>query len=145
LAKSASNRSWLKQIGFDPSSQETLILRALLVRSRVITGDGDATTVIVEGRSYGHGIELVRNYALWPITAYVNSRVSSVATASFAPPNPDEWGFIAELLPNHGYDETRQLITCKSSRMSQVEIRTEFLLASGESDTSTLKVKVNAP
>jgi hypothetical protein len=144
LGKSATNRSWLREIGFSPSVQETLILRVLLVRNRVITGDGRATVEIVAGSSYGHGVELVRNYALWPITVYVNNRTSAVHLANFNPGNA-EWGFTAELLPNHGTTEVRQLLTCHSSAAPTVEIRTEYLLSSGESDASTLELKTREP
>jgi hypothetical protein len=56
----------------------------------------------------------------------------------------DEWDFIAGVLPNHGHNEVRELMTCTSSQVNRIEIRTEILLSSGDSDTSTLELKVKA-
>jgi hypothetical protein len=130
-------------MGFGPSAQETFVLRTILVRNRVIEENGPTTTTVVQGQPYGHGIELVRHCALWPISVLVQSTVNSTEVICYSL-DSKSWDFIADLLPNQGYPEVTKLMTCRSAKVSDTEIRTEILLSTGESDTISLKLKVAA-
>jgi hypothetical protein len=129
-------------MGYDPSRQVNLVLRTLLVKKRVITSWGESTSRLVMGESYGLGTELVRNYALWPIEVYVQHKVNSVDLITFRD-GRESCDFTAELLPNHGLPEVADLLICLQSSGTTAEIRTEILLASGESDVSTLKLELS--
>lgn len=121
--------------------QVRLVKKVLLVRTRAIAQASQTTSKLKRGESYGFGVELARNYSLWPLDVYVSNKVSSVNHISFRE-GANCWDFVRELLPNRGLPEEIQLLICHKANASSAFIRTEILLSTGQSDALTLELEL---
>ena len=120
---------------------ERLILNTVHIRNRVLASNGKSVTTAVAGETYGHSIDLIRNYALWPVTVRVESSLPDTDQLSFQSA-PDKWGFTSELLPNHGWGPATEVLYCRERRSGSAEINSKITCNSGHSDTMTLGLKI---
>ena len=123
------------------AKNDRLMLNAVHVKNSVLGSDGKITNTLKPGDTYGHTVEMVRNYAIWPIKVDVQSTITSSEQISFQS-NPRRWDFVGELLPNHGLGPRTEIIYCRSRTSGKEEILTRFTLSSGHTDTMTLEIEV---
>jgi hypothetical protein len=122
-------------------TQVRLVKKVLLVRTRAIAQASQTTNKLRRGESYGFGVELARNYSLWPLDVYVSSEVSSIEHISFRDLSKS-WDLVRELLPNRGLPEEIQLLLCHKSNATSAFIRTEILLSNDAFDALTLELEI---
>jgi hypothetical protein len=123
---------------------DRLIFGAVHVRSRVIDEDGDAVEKIAPGQSYGHGIEIVKNYALWPYDLNVQTVVQNnnqLAFIDHGTPKPS-WGFKSFVPANHGIGEHVMLLGCIAKVTNKDFLSTTVTFGGPHVDTLTLEVEL---
>lgn len=120
---------------------DRLVLNSVHVKNRVLASDGQPTNALTPGGTYGHTVEVLRNYAVWPITVDAQSTIASNDQISFQS-SPSRWDFSAELLPNHGLGPRTEIVYCRARTSGKDEIFTRFTLSSGHVDTMTLELRV---
>lgn len=133
-------RSLLSRLVPDPKN-DRLVLNTIHVRNRVFGSKGDATTLLQVGGAYGHTVELVRNYAVWPVTVRAEANIAGTGQLSYRT-DPKKWGFNAELLPNHGLGPTTEVLYCRAKVSGKDEILTKFTCNSVHTDTMTIGLSI---
>jgi hypothetical protein len=120
---------------------ERLVLNTVHVKNRILDPQGGTITTLCAGETYGHVVELVRNYAIWPVTVQVESSLADGHQLSFQF-DPTKWEFSAELLPNHGLGPRTEVLYCKGRVSGKDELLTKFTCNSGHADTMTLEINI---
>jgi hypothetical protein len=111
------------------------------VKNSIVGSDGETTIQLKVGGAYGHRIELVRNFAVWPVTVQVGTNIVENGQLSYRT-DPKKWGFHAELLPNHGLGPTTEVLFCRARVSGKDEIVTTFTCNSVHTDTMTLGLSI---
>lgn len=140
MPKSRPIRSLLEKLIPDQKN-DRLVLNTVHVKNRVVNSKGDATTLLQVGGAYGHSIELVRNYAVWPVTVRAEAHIVENGQLTFRT-DPGKWGFDAELLPNHGLGPKTEVLYCRAKLSGKDEILTKFTCNSVHTDTMTIGLSI---
>jgi len=118
------------------------MIGAVVFRSRAIDSGGAATRSLQAGVSYGHGIQILHNYALWPYEAEAETELGTISKLSFRD-GRKEWKASLKAEQNHGSGEVVELLMCHSGQAANEELRTKVVFNTGHADTITLSVRVN--
>jgi hypothetical protein len=140
LPKLHQIRSLLEKLVPDHKN-ERLVLNTVHIKNRVLGSEGSTITTLSAGGTYGHSVELLRNYAIWPVIIQVESSLADSQQLSFQLA-PNKWEFSAELLPNHGLGPRTEVLYCRQRVSGKDEIFTKFTCNSGHADTMTLGINI---
>jgi hypothetical protein len=122
---------------------EQFVFNTVLVRSHVVDQSQRAVDELRVGNTYGHVVEISRNYALWPVDLGVSTSVRDLAQLAFIADGLEkqDWGFQTVLEPNHGDGKRVAILVCKDKKSSKEMLRTTVAM-SGRSDLLLLEVDV---
>lgn len=93
------------------------------LRTRIVgSGSEQSLSVLKVNGSYGHGVELYRNFALWPVQVTVSTDLKADDQLKFDRDDPVHWAFTAELYPNRGAVEQTRLMKCCSLTSGRAQV-----------------------
>ena len=93
--------------------------------------------------SYGHGVELVRNLALWPVLVRVESSLAEGQLCYKDTPEPHKWLIEITIQPNRGSREIVGLLECEKKLSGRDGILVTFSNQRGDADSVFLEVMVD--
>jgi hypothetical protein len=140
LPKLRQIRSLLEKFVPDQKN-DRLVLNTVHIKNRVVGSKGDPTTHLQVGGAYGHSIEFVRNYAVWPVTVQSETNIVEAGQLAYRT-DPKKWGFKVELLPNHGVGPTTEVLYCRARLSGKDELVTTFTCNSTHTDTMTVGLSI---
>lgn len=114
---------------------EDRIAGCIKVRTEVRGANGRPLTRLVVDGDYGHGVELYKNEALWPIPVVVSCKIRHQGQIAFDRGESQQWDFFAELLPKRGYSEQTRLLKCVGRSTGRDHIDVTFLVAEKPEET----------
>jgi len=120
---------------------DRLVLNAIHLSNQVKGEDGNHTSDLRAGQAYGHSIELLRNYAVWPISVHVVAKIREQGQLSYRS-DPKQWEFTAELLPNHGIGARTEVLYCNERISGKDEILTMLTCNETHSDIMNLEFNI---
>lgn len=122
-------------------STERLMVRCLCVKARVIDSANQVPRCVHVGNSYQQGVEIAKNYALWPLEVLVSSHVPAIDQLTFRGDVPS-WKFKVTIQPSRGATEEVESFDCKANHRDREAITIDVLTNSGHSDATDLDVSI---
>ena len=115
------------------------------LRTRIV-GRGDAAlSTLRVNANYGHGVELYRNFALWPIRVSVSTDLDADNQLKFDRDDPARWGFTVELYPNRGAAEQTRLMKCCARTSGRAQVVVNIKTNANLSDWVAISLKIEDP
>jgi len=123
---------------------DRLIFGSVHVRSRIIDQGGGVVKKLAPGQNYGHGIEVLRNYALWPYDLNIQTDLQNNYQLAFIEEGKQKlsWGFKAFVPANHGIGEHVVLMECIAKRTNKDLLSTTISFGGPYVDKLPLEVEL---
>ena len=107
--------------------------------------DGNRVTRrLFKGNVYGHSVELIHNYALWPYELLLHSTPQNREQLCYLEGTNErpDWSYVAVLQPGTGDGERIGILKCIKKISSKDVVTTRIMSDAGHCDSLAMEIEI---